>query len=65
MSFRPFTIPKSKSTPKRVKIADTIEVAARYFVYKLYEATDDTYQTTGALKHVTDDGYKTADVQGS
>ena len=40
MANRTFNIPKSKSTPKRVKIADTIDVAARYFVYKLYEATD-------------------------
>jgi hypothetical protein len=40
MANRTFNIPKSKGTPKSVKIADTIDVAARYFVYKLYEATD-------------------------
>jgi hypothetical protein len=40
MTLRPFTIPKNKGTPKSVKIADTVDVAARYFVYKLYEATD-------------------------
>jgi hypothetical protein len=40
MTLRPFTIPKNKGTPKGFKIADPIDVAARYFVYKLYEATD-------------------------
>jgi hypothetical protein len=40
MTLRPFTIPKNKDAPKGVKIADTVDVAARYFVYKLYEATD-------------------------
>jgi hypothetical protein len=33
-------IPKSKDTSKVVKIRDGADVAARYFVYKLYEATD-------------------------
>jgi hypothetical protein len=33
-------IPKSKGTSKVVKTSDGTEVAARYFVYKLYEATD-------------------------
>ena len=47
MANRTFNIPKSKSTPKRVKIADTIDVAARYFVYKLYEATDGQPKNVG------------------
>jgi hypothetical protein len=33
-------ISKTKSTSKATKTSDGIEVAARYFVYKLYEATD-------------------------
>ena len=33
-------IPKSKGTSKVVKTRDGADVAARYFVYKLYEATD-------------------------
>jgi hypothetical protein len=33
-------IPKSKGTSKATKTSDGIEVAARYFAYKLYEATD-------------------------
>jgi hypothetical protein len=40
MASRTFSIPKNKGTPKAVKIADPIDVAARYFVYKLYEATN-------------------------
>jgi hypothetical protein len=40
MTLRLFTIPKNKGAPKGVKVADTVDVAARYFVYKLYEATD-------------------------
>jgi hypothetical protein len=50
MANRTFNIPKSKSTPKRVKTADTIDVAARYFVYKLYEATDGQPKVWGALR---------------
>jgi hypothetical protein len=38
MSFRPFIIPAAKS--KSLKARDAIDVAARYFVYKLFEATD-------------------------
>jgi hypothetical protein len=38
MTFRPFTIPAAKS--KSFKTIDAIDVAARYFVYKLYEGTD-------------------------
>ena len=33
-------ISKTKGTSKATKTRDGIEVAARYFVYKLYEATD-------------------------
>jgi hypothetical protein len=39
MPNRSFNLPKSKSTAKGVK-ADTIDVAARYSLYKLYEAAD-------------------------
>ncbi len=38
MTSRPFIIPAAKS--KSFKTIDAIDVAARYFVYKLYEATD-------------------------
>jgi hypothetical protein len=37
MSFRPFTIPAAKS--KSFKTIGAIDVAAKYFVYKLYEAS--------------------------
>ena len=37
MANRTFNIPKSKG--KAFKTIDAIDVAARYFVYKLYEAT--------------------------
>jgi hypothetical protein len=37
MANRTFNIPKSKG--KSFKTIDAIDVAARYFVYKLYEAT--------------------------
>jgi hypothetical protein len=37
MGSRTFIIPKGKKT---FKTASAIDVAARYFVYKLYEATD-------------------------
>jgi type II secretory pathway component PulK len=33
-------ISKTKGTSKATKTSDGIEVAARYFVYKLYDATD-------------------------
>jgi hypothetical protein len=32
-------IPNTKGTPKATKIGNGTDVAARYFVYKLYEAT--------------------------
>ena len=38
MTFRPFTIPAAKG--KSFKTIGAIDVAARYLVYKLYEATD-------------------------
>jgi hypothetical protein len=38
MTFRPFTIPAAKS--KSFKTIGAIDVAAKYLVYKLYEATD-------------------------
>jgi hypothetical protein len=37
MASRTFNIPKTKGT---AKTTDATDVAARYFVYKLYEATD-------------------------
>ena len=37
MTFRPFKIPAAKSMS--FETIDAIDVAARYFVYKLYEAT--------------------------
>jgi hypothetical protein len=38
MTFRPFTILAAKG--KSLRTIDAIDVAARYFVYKLYEGTD-------------------------
>jgi len=38
MIFRPFTIPAAKG--KSFKTIGAIDVAAKYLVYKLYEATD-------------------------
>jgi hypothetical protein len=35
----PFNAPTAKGPLKVIKIRDGTEVAARYFVYKLYEAT--------------------------
>ena len=40
MDITPFNAPASKGRPKVIKIRDGTDVAARYFVYKLYEATD-------------------------
>ena len=39
MASRTFKIPKSRGT-KSFKTSTAIDVAARYFVYKLYEATN-------------------------
>jgi phosphoribosylformylglycinamidine (FGAM) synthase-like enzyme len=36
---RTFNIPRNKDTSKVTKILDAIDVAAKYFVYKLYDAT--------------------------
>jgi hypothetical protein len=33
-------IPKAKEKSKVIKTRDGVEVAARYFAYKVYEATD-------------------------
>ena len=40
MASRTFNIPKTNDGPKAAKTSDAADVAARYFVYKLYEATD-------------------------
>jgi len=40
MTSRTFRIVASKSASKTAKTADSSEIAARYLVYKLYEATD-------------------------
>jgi hypothetical protein len=40
MARSTFNIAQVKGTPKPAKTADTTEIAARYFVYKLYETTD-------------------------
>jgi len=50
MASRTFNIPKSKGTPKAIKIANATDVAARYFVYKLYEATDGRPEVWGTLR---------------
>lgn len=39
MASRTFTIPKSKST-NSFRTSAAIDIAARYFVYKLFEATN-------------------------
>ena len=41
---------KNKGTPKSVKIANPIDVAACYFVYKLYEATSGQPMQWGTLR---------------
>jgi hypothetical protein len=40
MAIGTFHIPKTKDKAKVIKTRDALDVAARYFVYKLYEATD-------------------------
>ncbi len=51
MASRTFNIRGSKVTPKSVsKIHDGTGVAARYFVYKLYEATDGQPMQWGTLR---------------
>jgi hypothetical protein len=39
MANRTFNIPRSKDQSKANKILDAIDVAAKYFVYKVYDAT--------------------------
>jgi hypothetical protein len=50
MANRTFNIPKSKGTPKSFKIANATDVAARYFVYKLYESTSGQPKVWGTLR---------------
>ena len=38
MSFKPYRIVPRKSKPPRT--AETLDIAARYFLYKLYDATN-------------------------
>ena len=45
----PFNAPTAKGQPKVIKIRDGTEVAARYFVYKLYDATGGQPMQWGAL----------------
>jgi hypothetical protein len=52
MANRTFNIPKNVGTPKSVKIADPVDVAARYFVYKLYEATDGQPKAWATLREM-------------
>jgi hypothetical protein len=40
MASKTFKIPNSKGAPKATKTSDAADVAARYFVYNLYEATE-------------------------
>ena len=39
MNNRIFNIARAKTMRRHAKTADATEIAARYFVYKLYEAT--------------------------
>jgi hypothetical protein len=50
MASRTFNIPSSEATSKVSKIRDGTGVAARYFVYKLYEATDGQPMQWGTLR---------------
>ena len=40
MDIAPFNAPTANVPPKVIKTHEGIDVAASYFVYKLYEATD-------------------------
>jgi hypothetical protein len=40
MAIGTFNMSRSKPTSQVIKTRDAIDVAARYFVYKLYEATE-------------------------
>jgi hypothetical protein len=50
MTTGTFKIPPSKRAPTPVKTTATIDVAARYFVYKLFEATDRRPKAWAALR---------------
>jgi hypothetical protein len=39
MAIGTFNMPRPKRPPKVIKTLDAIDVAAKYFVYKLYDAT--------------------------
>jgi hypothetical protein len=39
MANRTFNIPRRKDSSKVIKILDAIDVAAKYFTYKIYDAT--------------------------
>jgi hypothetical protein len=39
MALSAFNIAQPKRTPKRATTVDAVEIAARYFVYKLFDAT--------------------------
>jgi hypothetical protein len=40
MAIGTFNIPRSNPASKAIKTLDAIDVAAKYFVYKLYDTTD-------------------------
>jgi hypothetical protein len=40
MDITPFNAPMTKGRPKVIKTREGLDVAGRYFVYKLYETTD-------------------------
>ena len=50
MASRTFNIPRSKATSKVAKTRNGTDVAARYFVYKIYEATDGQPNQWGTLR---------------
>ena len=50
MVIRTFNIPKGKPKAKVTKTRNGTDVAARYFVYKLYEATDGRPMQWGMLR---------------
>jgi hypothetical protein len=40
MAFGTFNMPRSNPASRVIKTVDAIDVAAKYFVYKLYDTTD-------------------------
>ena len=50
MAIGTFNIPRSKPASKVIKTLDAIDVAAKYFVYKLYDATGGQPMQWAALK---------------